>query len=434
MKSRIALWGKNTNSQKFLCTLELDPNENKIHFQAIPEADVNDELEEQIFKSWRTGGELTFPASTDQLKVDLTQTDQLMPDAYIADNPDIINQARAEWKFLVLSTKFTQLYRSELDEIKDKIHQADEFKDHMWDDLKSFWDKVQEQVRERTLLREHTNELRESTNELFNHLRKMRTQLEATFKTTSKSLIQPFLDKLEEINKKIDEGGRFNALFDELKGIQNQTKEMKLSREARAHLWEQLDTSFKKVKEKRSSGENSGGDQKNANGPDRIKGRLDGLLEAIKKMETSIQRDRNEMEFQNKRIDQSGGQLEAQLRGAKLSMIEERIKSKENKLAEMHATRMELEKRMEQQAERQRKREEEAKKAEMTEAAKEKIAQQIKEDIKQKQEAVEKKIVHPKSEANGSSSNGSAKEAQANGSDEISNVIQTIAAITEEKK
>ncbi|MBI5916581.1 MAG: SUMF1/EgtB/PvdO family nonheme iron enzyme [Bacteroidetes bacterium] len=77
-----------------------------------------------------------------------------------------------------------------------------------------------------------------------------------------------------------------------------------------------------------------------------IKRRYDGLISAIEKMEQSIGRDKNDLDFQRHKIDTTDGQLEAQIRQAKIVMIEERLSSKEEKLAEMNVTKEGLEKRL----------------------------------------------------------------------------------------
>src|SRR5690606_40068462 len=70
--------------------------------------------------------------------------------------------------------------------------------------------------------------------------------------------------------------------------------------------------------------------------------RVDGLTAAINRMKKSISRDQKELKFQKNKIEQADGQLEAQIRQAKLSMLEERIHAKELKLEDMFKTEKQL--------------------------------------------------------------------------------------------
>ena len=61
-------------------------------------------------------------------------------------------------------------------------------------------------------------------------------------------------------------------------------------------------------------------------------------------MEGSISRDRKDIEYETKRIQTTTEQLESQIRVAKIRMIEDRIRSKQEKLEELLKTKVSLEK------------------------------------------------------------------------------------------
>jgi hypothetical protein len=98
---------------------------------------------------------------------------------------------------------------------------------------------------------------------------------------------------------------------------------------------------------------------------------------AIDKMESSVGRDIEELNFQNGKVNTSFGQLEAQIRQAKVAMIEERVRSKKEKLAEMYATKTELDRKMEQLQEKEKRKADEMLKEDAKKAAQEKIAGEI---------------------------------------------------------
>ena len=100
-------------------------------------------------------------------------------------------------------------------------------------------------------------------------------------------------------------------------------------------------------------------------------------MAAIDKMESSVGRDIEELNFQNGKVNTSFGQLEAQIRQAKVAMIEERVRSKKEKLTEMYATKTELDRKMEQLQEKEKRRADEMLKEDAKKAAQEKIANEI---------------------------------------------------------
>jgi chromosome segregation ATPase len=192
---------------------------------------------------------------------------------------------------------------------------------------------------------------------------------------------------LTDVEKKVSDGLRLQPLFDDLKEMQRKFREAKLTKDHRTKIWDRLDLAFKVIKDKRfgtsASAPTSGTANDGATGDDRSPGerlnrRYEGLMSAIDKMEKSIKRDEDDLDFQKRKVANTDGQLEAQIRQAKILMIEERIRSKREKLGEMLQTREELDRRVETQKERDAKKAEQDKILEAKRAAEEKIKSEIK--------------------------------------------------------
>ena len=373
MKNRIVFWGKNENSEKLLLALELLAEEGKVNVISFPEALVSEEFNQTLTKDWRDGKTVDFPEGFTSTLVELTVTGSILPAGITAEKMDLVTRAQAEWNFSILSSRLFRSYQSELNEFKDKVERALHFDKNMWDELKSFWDRVQEQARDKSLFREHSEHLRQETNELFGKLKDLRGKLDEEFDRTSKTIYEDIVAKLGDIENKVREGIRLQPLFDELKDIQKKIREVKLNRDHRNKIWDKLDATFKVLKEKRFGPETA-----DDNNPlVRIQKRYEGLMAAIDKMESSVGRDVEELNFQNGKVNTSFGQLEAQIRQAKVAMIEERVRSKKEKLTEMYATKTELDRKMEQLQEKEKRKADEMLKEDAKKAAQEKIANEI---------------------------------------------------------
>ena len=385
MKTRITAWCKDANEAKYLLALELIPETNMVQCKQFKDEVVTDQFIEDLNKKWRENQDIEFPEHSSSEK-ELSLSSSILPDGLSAEQEGDISVKVNEWNFMVLSTKLYQSYKSELDELKDRIERVEKFDKGIWENLKGFWSKVQEQLREKNLFREHGNMLKEVTNDLFSKLKDLRTQMDKEFNQESAKNKQSLYEEMEQIEAKITEGKRLQAVFEELKKIQQKLRNLKLNKEDRSKIWERIDKAFKEVKEKKFG---SAG-QPGASPLERLDKRYKGLLEAIKKMENSINRDKSDLEYQNRREARSDNQLEAQISIAKIAMIEERIRSKSEKLTEMNRTREDLEKRkvnLEAQAQKQQQEED---KKRLKKELDEKITSELEEKSKSSDPKLEK--------------------------------------------
>ena len=309
MRRKIVLWGTNEKDEKLLVALELLEKENLVHIFTFSEDIASEEFYKEMTDKWRDDQEVEFPAGFTKIETKLSVSDSLLPENIKVERSDLIIRAQAEWHFVVLSSKLYSMYKAELEDLKEKIEPLSEYDNIVWEELKGFWTKVQTQVNDKNLFREHGASLREKTNGLFDRLKELKKSLENEFEVQSKKYSAKFHEELEEIENKIDKGMGLSPLFEDLKKIQNKLRDFKFTKEDRNEVWNKIDAGFKKLKEKRGFGSSG---SRNINALSRVESRYNGLIGAIQKMQRSIDYDQNDLDFQTKKVEASEGQLESQ--------------------------------------------------------------------------------------------------------------------------
>ena len=395
MKTRIVMWGTNEKDEKVLIAIALKAEENVVDLYTFPFETTSEEFYNLMLNEWRESHEVPFPEGYTHIVRPLTASDSILPAELRVDRTDILQRAQTEWHFVVLSNKLYQSFLHELEEIKEKIKGSDLYKNQLWEEMKEAWEKIQKNIFDKTLLREHGQQLREMTNDIFTQLKNMRKDMDSEVDRVSREFADKFNKKLDEVEEKIKGGLGLQPLFNDLKRLQQEFKDAQLSRNDRAKIWKRIDVAFKQVKEKKFGDKSS----KDTSALDRLTRRYEGLLSAIEKMEKSIRRDDKDKNFQDDRIANTEGQLEAQIRMAKLKMIDERINSKNEKLAEMEKTKADLEERIN----REKKYLEEQKKHHA-----------LKEELKEAKESVKQKIadtIHANADTQDQDALGKAAEA-----------------------
>lgn len=380
MKNKIVIWAKDEADKKFLLAIELIEKENKVNIYKFPENVLSEEFNKQLNSDWKDDKEVVFVDGYETITKQLSVTDDLLPDGLLVEKPEVITRAKAEWHFVVLSSKLYELYSSEVADIKDKVDKMQEYSSSAWEEIKTFWDKVQGQVNERNLFREHANELRDATNSVFDKLKEARKALDNKFKEESKEQAAFFHEQVANLKEKIKSGNSLQPIFDELKNLQKKFTKVKFANEDRNKIWGKIDEAFKELKEKKYGKSASGGGDNSQSATSRLESRLSGLENAISRMKDSIDRDLKDKRTQSNQAENAGGQLEAQLRQARIGMIDERINSKQIKMKDMLETKTDLLKKIESEKARDEKR----KLNEEIKAKVEEKKQEIKEQIAEK--------------------------------------------------
>lgn len=386
MRSRLVIWGTNKEEQRVLLAISLNAEDNKVSIWSIPEASISEEFYNQMMSQWREGLDMDLPKEAQERIIELTMADTILPEDLRVEKSDVIQRAQLEWHFIVLSTKLYKNFKSDLEDLQDKIKRLEEFDQTLWDELKQFWSNVQQHIIDKNILRDHSDSLKEKTNALFEELKKLRKQHQSTVNQKSKDTATLFLGKLEEVDEKIKNGSVLKPLFDGLIEIQNQLKKQDLTRKDRELVLSKLNECFKSIREKREN--QFAGKNPSESGQQKLDKRFEGLMTAINRIQQSIEFEEKNIFFENKRIATTDGQLEAQIRVAKIKMIEERLKSKQAKLAELLETKEKLESlqdKLKKKDEKDKKRQE---RRQQVENEKIKVIAQIADDIQHHQEAI----------------------------------------------
>jgi len=375
MRNRIAVWGRDAQEKRVLITIELQVSDNIVRIQTYPEKVVSDDVFKSFMDQWRKNQEVELPEPDRVIARELSVSEGILPDDLKAEQTDMILRAQTEWHYNVLSNKLAESYKSELAEIEDRIERAGKYSSDLWNQAKNFWQKVQGQLQDRTLLREQGNDIRKRVDKSFEKLKAMREVLNEEYKEESVKHVAKFNSLLEDAEKRITEGTHLNKVFGDLRDIQKKFHNVKFTKEDRDAVYKRIDAAFKAVKQKRGGG-GSGGDGASRN-VGRHQSRLDGLQKAMDRMKSGIGRDENDLKFERRRIEKTDGQLEKQIREAKVVMIESRVASKQLKLDDMEKTKAMLLQKIEREQKKAEKNTKKAAERAAADAAKAKIAAEM---------------------------------------------------------
>lgn len=333
MQERIAMWGTTGPTDKnVLVAIALRLDARLVDIWLFDKDSLPTGFATDMMKKWQEGEDVAFPEGCEHREQPLNDQ-SLLPEDIRVEKPESIRKIQNEWAYQILAQKTYESFLKEMEALDAKVEQAEEYVSELWDGAKNIWDRVLRLRNDNMMRKQYADEIKDKINIIFEKIKQKRDTNSRQIETQSAQNLQEFKEELQKISAQIEQNVHLQDRFNELKQFQEKIKNSKLIQSHRKELWNTIDAAFESLKSKRNDTRN----QFTSN-------RIDGLKAVVEKMERSLKRDKDDLNFQHKRQDDSkSSQLEMQLRKAKVQVLEDTIKSKEEKLADIYKTISELE-------------------------------------------------------------------------------------------
>ncbi len=333
MQSRFTALGITNDDRAVLLAYELKEGEFKVDLYIVPRKSLSNEQAEQLEKGWVEGGAFDFPEDALFVNPNLN-AESILPADIRSDETGKIRIKQNEWAYQLLTAKLWESYLLELDELKKKAEALTQYDRQLFDDAKSFWERVLEHRKERDISQDRLDKIKDDVNSIFEKLKTFRKTESAEFEAASAKVREEVCAKLEGLRNRADSKANYKELLEEFKALQQENRRNRYTKSDDQQVRKIFDSTFQYINE-----------QRNSFFSDKTASRIKGLQEVIQKMETSLNRDKKDLEYYNRKTDSSNiKSLELQLLKVKTNMLLETIASKEEKLKDIYATMKKLQK------------------------------------------------------------------------------------------
>ena len=327
MQSRFTAKGVNTEDKEVILAYELKEQEFKVDLYIIPRKFLKPDDLEKLEKGWVNGEAYEFPEDTKLVNPNLN-AESVLPDDIRSDEAGKIRIKQNEWAYQLLTTKIWEVYLHELDGLKNKAAELTQYDRQLFDDAKSFWERVLEHRKERDISQQSLDKIKDDVNSIFEKLKTFRKTESAEFEAASAKLRDEYIAKVEALKNSINSKTSFKTLLDDLKNMQNESRKNRYTKADDVQVRKAFDATFQFINE-----------QRNHFFSDKTETRVKGLTEVIEKMTASLDRDKKDLEYMNKKAGSNKiMSLELQLIKVKTNMLNETIASKEEKLKDIRLT------------------------------------------------------------------------------------------------
>jgi ElaB/YqjD/DUF883 family membrane-anchored ribosome-binding protein len=327
MQSRFITTGNVKDSIDVVLAYELKEAEFRLDLHVIPKKLLNKESMDALANGWVNGGDFSFPEGTESISPDIN-ADSILPDHIKSDKTGEIRHKQNEWAVQLLTNKLWESYLIELENLKKRSTDLKRYDKGLFEDAKSYWERVLEHKKERNITQERLDKIKEDVNAIFEQLKAFRKTESAEFEKNSSGVRENIAERLNQIKLKADEKANFRTLHEDIKALQHEIRNQHFLKSDETAVRKAFDDAFHYISE-----------QRNRYFSDKFETRISGLKDVIFKMQKGIEHDAKDLDYFTRKADNPRIQsLELQLLKVRIRQIKETITSKEDKLKDIEKT------------------------------------------------------------------------------------------------
>ena len=359
MNTRLVLWGEIGTDRKALIAIHLDEETAKIHTYAFPKEEVTKEIQDALFVEWKNGGEYTFPENAIHWEVD-ANSDSILPLEVKVERLDVVLQSQHKWSKKLMSSKINQLLSDEVKLLEEKASVVAEYDQTLWDKAKAQWEKIASYQKKNEISWEQTTVLKDKINSVFEALKAVKRINNENEDHANAVLIKSYYKRIEELQAKLIYNDQWKFIFDELKKIQAELKDINIRWNHKRNIYNQVNAIFDDLRKYRLTEVLT-----------KTNSRIAQLTKIMQGLKDSVARDMESYNMQVEKMQHyTRGKLSVDELKNRFGYILDKTKEKEEKIKGIEQTITQLKKDIEKEKKHQEEREQQKLKKEQEEIAK----------------------------------------------------------------
>ena len=359
MNTRLVLWGEIGTDRKALIAIHLDEETAKIHTYAFPKEEVTKEIQDALFVEWKNGGEYTFPENAIHWEVD-ANSDSILPLEVKVERLDVVLQSQHKWSKKLMSSKINQLLSDEVKLLEEKASVVAEYDQTLWDKAKAQWEKIASYQKKNEISWEQTTVLKDKINSVFEALKAVKRINNENEDHANAVLIKSYYKRIEELQAKLIYNDQWKFIFDELKKIQAELKDINIRWNHKRNIYNQVNAIFDDLRKYRLTEVLT-----------KTNSRIAQLTKIMQGLKDSVARDMESYNMQVEKMQHyTRGKLSVDELKNRFGYILDKTKEKEEKIKGIEQTITQLKKDIEKEKKHQEEREQQKLKKEQEEVAK----------------------------------------------------------------